>query len=42
MENIKMEVNRAIVYSDPGNSLQTRIVDYPVPEPDPGEVLVRL
>lgn len=42
MESIKGEINRAIVYSDPGNSLQTRIVDYPVPEPGTGEVLVRL
>jgi propanol-preferring alcohol dehydrogenase len=32
---------KAVVYNDPGK-LSTEVVDLPVPEPGPGEVLVNL
>ncbi|KAK1703561.1 chaperonin 10-like protein [Colletotrichum acutatum] len=33
--------NRAVVYTEPGTT-QTEVVELPIPEPGPGEVLVRL
>jgi propanol-preferring alcohol dehydrogenase len=33
--------NKAIIYSDPGTT-KTEVVELPVTEPGPGEVLVRL
>ncbi|KAK4073198.1 uncharacterized protein Triagg1_5478 [Trichoderma aggressivum f. europaeum] len=35
-------INRAVVYSEPGESLETAVIDLPVPHPAEGEVLVRL
>lgn len=34
-------VNRAVVYSEPP-ALKTEVKELPIPEPGPGEVLVRL
>lgn len=34
-------VNYAVVYAEPP-SLKTKVVELPIPEPGPGEVLVRL
>lgn len=41
-ESLQSLINRAVVYSDPGVSLETAVVDLPVPQPADGEVLVRL
>lgn len=41
MGDMKTDVNRAVVYSEPP-SLKTRVVELPIPTPGPGEVLVRL
>ncbi|KKP01434.1 alcohol dehydrogenase [Trichoderma harzianum] len=41
-ESLQGLINRAVVYSDPGVSLETAVVDLPVPQPADGEVLVRL
>lgn len=41
-ESLQSLINRAVVYSDPGVSLATAVVDLPVPQPADGEVLVRL
>lgn len=34
-------VQQAIIYDEPG-TLSTRVVEHSVPEPGPGEVLIRL
>lgn len=41
-ESLQSLINRAVIYSDPGESLETAVVDLPVPQPADGEVLVRL
>ncbi|KAK4061770.1 hypothetical protein Trihar35433_9370 [Trichoderma harzianum] len=41
-ESLQSLINRAVVYSDPGVSLETAVIDLPVPQPADGEVLVRL
>ncbi|PKK53975.1 hypothetical protein CI102_1141 [Trichoderma harzianum] len=41
-ESLQSLINRAVVYSDPGISLETAVIDLPVPQPADGEVLVRL
>lgn len=33
--------NRAIVYAEPGTT-KTEVVELPIPNPGPGEVLIRL
>lgn len=33
--------NRAVLYVEPG-TVKTRVVDLPIPEPGPGQVLVKL
>ncbi|KAK0389779.1 hypothetical protein NLU13_3352 [Sarocladium strictum] len=38
----EVQVNKTIVYADPGNSLRTEIVETTIPEPGPGEILIRL
>lgn len=35
------QVNRAVVYKNPP-TLETEVVELPIPEPGPGEVVVRL
>lgn len=41
-ESLQSLINRAVVYSEPGESLETAVIDLPVPQPADGEVLVRL
>lgn len=37
----KPKVNRAVVFAEPG-TLKTEVVELPIPQPGPGEVLVRV
>lgn len=42
MEYTTPDINKAAIYSEPGVSLKTDIVERPVETPGPGDILVRL
>jgi propanol-preferring alcohol dehydrogenase len=41
MTDISNAINRAIVYAEPGTT-KTEVVELPIEQPGPGQVLVRL